>query len=88
MQLQLKISGNLFILIWQSLLPHHGTCQENVKNQNSNLMVELHCLANFFRKMVKTKGDLHKILDNFHLKRFLTEEMICYVNSTLSQKRK
>ena len=30
--------------------------------------------------MVKTKSDLHKILDNFYLKHFLIEEMISYDN--------
>ena len=32
----------------------------------------------FFRETVKTKSDLHKILDNFYHKRFLIEEMTSY----------
>ena len=34
--------------------------------------------ANSFRELVKTKSDLHKILDNFYLKRFLIEETMSY----------
>ena len=31
--------------------------------------------------MVKTNIDLHKVLDNFHLKHFHIEEMMSYINS-------
>ena len=56
--------------------------------KRSEFLIGIAMISNFFKEMIKTNIDLHEILDNFYLKYFLIEEMICYVNSTLSQKRK
>ena len=86
-----------FVDIWRRIrLQAMATRQQPPTNQNKNIvskietenkMLKKHFSASFFREIVKTKSDLHKILDNFYHKHFLIEETTSYVvlvPSTLS----
>ena len=65
-----------------------ATRQQPPTNQNKNIVSKIETenkmLNNIFQQVfqrpVKTKSDLHKILDNFYHKRFLIEEMTSYDN--------